>query len=321
MDESTLTMLFYAACFSSLILIFIVILSLRKIRDYNIYFFKEKLVIKGRFLGLLSFIVFLMLIKAIIIFYYLGEIPCKIAEIHTAAPVISDVSNPQADGSDLKADLQTEVPNLQSDIQSDIQTDGICSKAIEKAKKLKKLIKELDNKIKTDNYEIIPSLKNEIIKEKKGKYYIIDLKDVDYKEKIQFPDAKYIIDDFDSKFQKAVYAFKLEIFDELDKEKKPELYIQGSANKVPFIGRQDSKYSYSKIKYFIKTHNVEQFSSIFGEDILNENISNENLPNLRAKFIQERLSKVFNTPIILQGSVTSGTSDLDRNVTLLMFIE
>jgi hypothetical protein len=297
MDESTLTMLFYAACFSSLILIFIVILSLRKIRDYNIDFFKEKLVIKGRFLGLLSFIVFLMIIKAIIIFYYLGEIPCEKVVEHTAAPLSSDAPT--------------------------IPANDICLKAIEKAKKIEKLIKELDNGIKTDNYEIIPSLNNEIIKGKKGKYYIVDLRHADYKAKIQFSNAKYIVDNFDRKFQISAYAFKHKVFDELNKGKKPELYIKGSANNLPYIGKQYPGYTYRKIGYFIKTQNTEQFSSIFGEDILSEDISNENLPNLRAKFIQEKLSKIFlhNTPIILQGSITSGTSNLDRNVTLLMFVE
>ena len=297
MDESTLTVLFYVIGISSLILVLILILSLRKIRDYNIYFFKKNLVIRGRFLGLLSFIVFLLLIKAIIIFYYIGEIPCEIVEIHNAAPVNSDCL--------------------------DIPSDDICSKAIEKVKKIETLISELDNEIKTENYEIIPLSDNEIIKGKKGKYYIVDLKDADYKEKIQFPNAQYLIDNFDSKFQKAVPAFKNEIFDELNKGKKVELYIKGSANKLPYNGRQYPEYNYSKIRYFIKAQNTEQFLTIFGQDILTENISNESLPNLRAKFIQEKLSKVFmhNTPIILQGSVTSGTSDSDRNVTLLMFVE
>jgi hypothetical protein len=298
-DQSTLTMLFYIIGICSLILLFILILFLRKIRDYNVYFFKENFIIRGqvRFLGLLSSIVFLMIIEAIIIFYYIGAIPCKIVEIHNAAPVSSD--------------------------RSDILSDDICSKVIQKVKKIEKLISELDNEIKTDNYEIIPSSDNEIIKDKKGKYYIVDLKDADYKEKIKFLNAKYIINDFDSKFQKAVLAFKNEVFDELNKGKKAELYIKGSANIIPYYGRQSPGYSYNKIRYFVKIQNTEQFSAIFGQDILTKNISNNDLPNLRAKFVQEKLSEVFmyNTPIILQGSVTTRASDSDRNVTLLMFIE
>ena len=184
-------------------------------------------------------------------------------------------------------------------------------------------------KLNGRNYKSIYLKHPEIVKGYRGKYFILDLYDYEYKERINFQKGKYIIQNFDpylesmAEFHEKVVGVLRE--NSLANEFK--IFIKGSAD---ILGDDEYKFSYTpgfkfdSVCFFTQLRkSTFLFTSIEECKSFDLPLYNQDLPNLRALFLKEKFTNIFDPldePIILDGKVTSKISAEDRNATLLMFL-
>ena len=148
----------------------------------------------------------------------------------------------------------------------------------------KKLELELRTRKTTEFYEIEKILRNELVENGKGSYYIVNIDNPKYKEKVLFEEGKYVIKDFDNRLITPLNKFMDEVYYYLDAGTECQLYIKGSADikgNKKFKAKMNNEYDFDKIEYFPKI-------SLSNYDVqrLGDYYTNSDLPNLRAKYIQ-----------------------------------
>jgi hypothetical protein len=185
--------------------------------------------------------------------------------------------------------------------------------------------------IKTTEYYETQKISNpELIKDKKGDYFIIDLGKVYTKEKVLFKPGRYIIEDLDEAFLTAVNHFMKEVYTKIDKGVECQLFVKGSADiagNKRFQETLDATYGakegFARIEYL---KSLEASQSLFSQETGTMNIggiyTNKELPNLRGKFIQYKIMQNFKEviPKILEGKVEGTVDEKLRNAYLLLYV-
>ncbi|AEE50686.1 hypothetical protein [Haliscomenobacter hydrossis] len=186
--------------------------------------------------------------------------------------------------------------------------------------------------IKKTKYSELEEVDQELVKGKKGKCFIVNLKSAYDEEVILFKAGEYVINDSIS-FAISLDDFMANVyFDLKDKGVNCQLYVKGSADisghttfRKKIDERYGSKEGFTKIEYLKALDkeynfftNEVQIKSIGGK------YSNSDLPLLRGKFIQYWMKQKFDgvTPIILEGGVEGKTPNPSlRNAYLYLFVE
>ena len=174
---------------------------------------------------------------------------------------------------------------------------------------------------------------NEIVKGLKGKYLVIDIRDIEEKEPIYFPTGKYVIEN-PPKYQNAIDEFGKAIVEKLSRSKKKinyEIFVKGSADILgedSFRGNFVPNYtdSYKEI-CFLKRYKDADYLFITEQSCsrINEPFLNKDLPNLRAMFLKELFDNYYGESFnartkILEGSVADFISGLQRSATLILYL-
>ena len=186
------------------------------------------------------------------------------------------------------------------------------------------LVLELKTSKKTKYFEAQKIPNTEVIKGKKGKYYIITLENPDFEEKILFEGGKYIIRDFDEQLLIPLNSFMSEVYRVLDAKEECALFVIGGADiagNETFKDKLLPNYKYTTIEYYPKIGDAS-YSPIINTYKVENIYTNKDLPNLRARFIQDKTEDSFSDvskPIILQGEVKTIDDEKERKVRLLLF--
>lgn len=197
----------------------------------------------------------------------------------------------------------------------------------------KKLSHKLQSKYSGNNWSLNRIPNPELIDNKKGVYYRIDLEDAIHKDVLKFDMEEYVLEDLDERFGKGISDFADKVTDIMFNAKVDyEIFIIGSADQdMPNNGllkkELDPRYSgsvFRNIKYFEKLEGSESmFHSKEKQHVVSSFFTNQDLPNLRAAFLKYKLMatfKLFKEPTILEGSVKEQlTDEKERNVTLILF--
>ena len=155
-----------------------------------------------------------------------------------------------------------------------------------------------------------------------GRYYAIDMKDAKSGIRFQFEGGKYTLSRSSAEFRTALSSFVGDIMQKLHGNVRYDLYVRGSADRVPYRGRLEPGFEFARVRY-MKAVSSGKYAGEFAERRINADISNEDLPQLRAAFLQTLVSDVYPTkpPVILEGSVSPDANVRDRNVELLLFVD
>ncbi|MEO0619563.1 MAG: hypothetical protein AAFZ01_09805 [Pseudomonadota bacterium] len=197
---------------------------------------------------------------------------------------------------------------------------------IEDARELRAEIKELRKSlaygIKTENYDVDVLPDNELVNGQAGRYYVIDLKHAASGLKFRFPGGQYTLARSSAPFRKALTAFVADVAGKLEGEVDYGFFVRGSADSVPFRGRQVDEYRYNEVKYL---KSVGQGRYRLGALVhpVRASIRNRDLPFLRARFLKDVVASTYpvSTPVILEGTITDRASNADRNVELILYVD
>lgn len=187
--------------------------------------------------------------------------------------------------------------------------------------------------LKGKNYESHLLEGREIVSNRKGRYFIIDLTDSSEsaleKKTIYFGVGEYTIKNFD-KFGDAIKEFNESIRKKLENSEvknKYEIFVKGSADKGnPNYKRNFEKgFNYNEICRFPRLDNATNLFKGTEECYpITEPIKNEDLPNLRAQFLKDKFDSYYSAQYkrskILDGSVVLRLSEYERNGTFILYL-
>lgn len=191
---------------------------------------------------------------------------------------------------------------------------------------------KLKTKTETEFYEVKKVPNNEVIKGKKGTYYIIDLRNTLMNERVLFQAGEFIIADLNDEFVNSLNHFMSEVYMVLDTNSSLELFVKGSADISGNNTFRNSIRSYyldtlgfSSIEYLPQISNQK---SLFADTLMTLEITqfytNSELPNLRGKFLQLKLAQSYAEippPEILEGLVDEREGEEFRNACMIMYID
>lgn len=186
---------------------------------------------------------------------------------------------------------------------------------------------------KHTKYYEVKEVNQDLVKGKKGKCYLVNLKSADAEEMVLFKAGKYVINDPNNSFAISLDDFMANVYLRLkDEGVNCQLYVKGSADvsgHTTFLKKIDERYGskegFTKIEYLKaldKGHNF--FTNEIQTQRIGDEYSNSDLPFLRGKFIQYWIKQRFNsvTPIILEGAVEGKKPNASlRNAYLYLFVE
>ncbi|MEL6422640.1 MAG: hypothetical protein AAFQ42_09385, partial [Pseudomonadota bacterium] len=176
--------------------------------------------------------------------------------------------------------------------------------------------------LETDDYEVEVLPDNEVIRGQRGKYYVVDLKDAAQGIKFRFPGGKYTLARSDAAFRKALNSFVGDIAKKLEGGVRFGFFVRGSADSVPFRGRQLDDYRYEEVRY-LKSVGDGRYRLGAETRQIETAIRNPDLPFLRARFLKDVVAQTYpvSAPVVLEGYITDRADQEDRNVELILYVD
>lgn len=177
-------------------------------------------------------------------------------------------------------------------------------------------------KMSTPSYDVEVYPDRELVGGRRGRYYVIDLKNADSGVRFFFEGGRYTLNRADGDFRRSLNAFVLDILNKLEGNVRHDLYVRGSADRAPYEGRFEDGHLYRQIRY-LRNAGGDRYTSDVGERQLGTVVRNQDLPDLRAMFLSRIVADAYpvNPPKILEGAVTAKTRNRDRNAELILFVD
>lgn len=197
----------------------------------------------------------------------------------------------------------------------------------------KKLLKSLrKGESETGTYKVLPLDRvHEIVEDKKGYHYIIDITSPADQQILFFKGGKYVMD-----IENKLYVTSLDsALDRIDRAIEDQniadegwcLYLLGGADGIWQGGTlpQDQGKTFYNITMFRKSSS----GNLFAHDLVDVpypyNFTNEHLPNLRSAYVQSEINegkKFKDKAFILDGKVsTTFIKPEDRKVTIILYVK
>jgi hypothetical protein len=177
--------------------------------------------------------------------------------------------------------------------------------------------------VKTANYDVEPYPARELIGGRPGKYYVVDMKNAASGIRYFFDGGKYVLRTGTAEFRTSLNAFVADVLGKMEGNVRYDLFVRGSADNMPYEGRLDPAHEYRQIS-FLRQSGPDRYASQMAETLIDRGIvRNTDLPNLRAAFMRDLVASTYpvKPPVILEGAVAPKTSDRDRNVELILFVD
>jgi hypothetical protein len=187
---------------------------------------------------------------------------------------------------------------------------------------LMQLKDSMSTRRETPSYDVEVYPDKELIGGRKGKYYVVDLKDAANGIRYYFEGGKYSIPRSDAEFRKSLNTFVADVLSKMEGKVRYDLFVRGSADKKPYSGTFEKGLKYEQL-VLLKNAGNDRYLSEPQTVRLDQSVRNTDLPNLRAAFMRDVVAETYpiKPPLILEGAVSSNTSDRDRNVELILFAD
>jgi hypothetical protein len=186
---------------------------------------------------------------------------------------------------------------------------------------LLRLKDRLNTTVQTPNYDVSVYPDAELIKGRRGKYYVIDIKDAEQGARYFFQGGKYTISTRQEQFRSSLNTFVKDVLEKMQGRVEYQLMVRGSADSKPWRGQFEQGHEYRNLRY-LKAIGGDKYVNEISDIQLGSPLNNGDLPNLRAAFLQKVVGAVYpvKEPVILQGVVSDKVSDGDRNAELILFV-
>ncbi len=195
--------------------------------------------------------------------------------------------------------------------------------------KFKELELSLRTSIENEYFDIRLIPEDEVVKGKKGKYYIVDLKFPDIQDTVFFESGKYVMSNFTDSLTKPLNNFIEDVYSYIDAGTECALFVRGSADilgeetlNAAFNPEYNGK-SFHNIKYLAKDDKSDKFINSISIHKIGDRYKNHDLPFLRAAFIQHKIIENYDGipgPNILEGEIENEIDPYSRNTLLIMYV-
>ncbi len=180
---------------------------------------------------------------------------------------------------------------------------------------------KMSTRLETPNYDVSAYPGRDLVGERAGKYYVVDIKNAASGIRYYFQKGRYTIDRSGEEFRNSLNAFIGDVLKKLDGKVDYDMYVRGSADAIPYQGTLETGHEYHKISY-LKRLGADKYGVDTGEVQIDSAVHNADLPFLRATFLQKIIGDVYpvKAPRVLEGSVSAKANDKDRNAEIIMFV-
>jgi hypothetical protein len=196
--------------------------------------------------------------------------------------------------------------------------------AVSATRDLMQLRDKMGVRMETPHYNVELYPDNEMMKNRAGKYYVVDLKEAKSGIRYYFEGGRYVIDKRNAEFRGSLNKFLGDIVEKLHGKVDYDLLVRGSADGVPMRAARtlEPGHEYRQVR-FMKAISGDRYADQVGELKVDTTIRNEDLPQLRAAFLQNVIATAYpvKTPLILEGNVTRASREGDRNAELLLYVQ
>ena len=180
---------------------------------------------------------------------------------------------------------------------------------------------KMATRLETPNYDVSAYPGRDLVGDRKGKYYVVDMKNAASGIRYYFQKGRYTIDRSSEEFRNSLNAFIGDVLKKLDGKVDYDLFVRGSDDALPYQGAFETGHEYHKISY-LKRLGADKYGVDTGEVQIDTAVHNADLPYMRATFLQKIIGDVYpvKQPLVLEGSVTAKANDKDRNAEIIMFV-
>ncbi|MEQ1695285.1 MAG: hypothetical protein ABL901_05520 [Hyphomicrobiaceae bacterium] len=183
------------------------------------------------------------------------------------------------------------------------------------------LRKALDSKMSTATYKVDAMSEAELVDGRKGRYYLIELKNPKTGNRFTFDSGKYTFQSSRAAYKTSFNAFAADVLKQLEGQAKFDLFVRGSADAQAYNGQLEPGFEYRKISYLPNSRG--KYLSNPATINVAQSVKNTDLPNLRGEYLRGYLAELF--PVakvnLLEGYVTKKDNPAARNTELILFVE
>ena len=179
--------------------------------------------------------------------------------------------------------------------------------------------------IESDDFDLKILPTDELVQGRKGSYYVVFLKDATKKARFSFPGGRYVIEDFDTRFRRAVTSFVREVLAVIEGGTDYDIFVRGSSSATPMSVERTlvPKREYVQIGYLPKIADGRYAGSPVQVHAVPRSYKNENLPFLRAAFLQDVVKTFYplKEPVVLQSDVAESRDTAGQYAELILFVD
>jgi ribonuclease HI len=181
---------------------------------------------------------------------------------------------------------------------------------------------QYESPVLTSHYNISLYPDEELVKGKKGRYYLIDVKNSANGLGFKFDGGRYVIDRNLPEFKTSIDMLVQELVSKLDGKVDYQFMARGRADNSAWKGRFAPGHVYSSIKYLPSTKDAKYDGAMTEETLDGRKLGNQNLPNLRGEFMSRLVGQAYpaKAPIVLQGVVSPQQDSNKRGSELILYV-
>jgi len=182
------------------------------------------------------------------------------------------------------------------------------------------LRKALDSKMSTGTYRVEAMGEPELIDGRKGRYYLIELKNAKTGDRFTFDSGKYTFQSSRAAYKASFNAFAADVLKQLEGQAKFDLFVRGSADAQAYNGQLEPGFEYRKISYLPSSRG--KYLANLATTNVSQSVKNTDLPNLRGEYLRGYLGELFPTAkaTLLEGYVTKKDNPAARNTELILYV-
>ena len=182
------------------------------------------------------------------------------------------------------------------------------------------LRKALDGKMATGAYKVEALTEPELVMGRRGKYYVIELKNSNSGDRFTFDSGKYTFQSSRGAFKASFHSFAADVLKQLEGRAKFSLYVRGSADAQAYTGALEPGFEYRSLSYLPSSRG--KYLANLATAPVPQIVRNAELPNLRGEYLRKYLGELYpSAPIsLLEGTVTKKDNPAARNTELILFV-
>lgn len=185
---------------------------------------------------------------------------------------------------------------------------------------LSQLRKALDSKMSTTGYKIEALAEPELVGGRKGRYYLVELKNAKTGDRFTFDSGKYTFQSAWGTYKASFNSFAADVLKQLEPHARFDIYVRGSADAQAYEGQLEPGFEYRKITYLPSTRGtyLPRPATVAVTPV----VKNTDLPNLRGEYLRGYLAELYpaKPAMLLEGVVTKKDNPAARNTELILFI-